>query len=372
MKRSLLLAFAFALMAGLAPAEEAIFGDTGLLLLKTDPQDCDIMINGVSVGRTPRLITDLDCKGNYKVKFRKEGYLDQTISVSFDGRKPVVREEKMLLASGTIDAMSDPAGAEVTVNGIARGKTPIKLTGIPKGLASIEFSMPGFITERREIKIAPSDEQTLSISLKSLPGTLHLSSIPEGARFYVNGEPKGKGPLALAGLQPGEYEVRVELDGYAALSRKVVLGNGESANEEFKLSSMMGGLDIRTSPAGAQIELDGVVIGTTKEISEDSEFSAVFPVTNLLEGEHRLVVRKDGYAEAVRRPNIKNSKISRHNIRMKRVFIPDVEVTTSHGTYRGILKANTSTAVIIEVKLGIEQSFPRSEIRKINFLNAAP
>ena len=75
----------------------------GLLLLKTEPAGADIQIDGVSVGQTPRLITNLPVKGSYSVKFRKAGYQDQTISIKFDGRKPLVREETLALDSGIVE-----------------------------------------------------------------------------------------------------------------------------------------------------------------------------------------------------------------------------------------------------------------------------
>ena len=99
---------------------EVLVEEKGLLLLKTDPPGADIQINGDSVGQTPRLITHLAAKDTYSVRLRKAGYQDQKISVRFDGRKPLVREEKMVLASGTINILSEPSGAEVTVNGIVR------------------------------------------------------------------------------------------------------------------------------------------------------------------------------------------------------------------------------------------------------------
>ena len=350
---------------------EVLVEEKGLLLLKTDPADCDIQIDGMSVGRTPRLITNLSVKDAYSIRLRKPGYLDQVISVKFDGRKPVVREEKLVLASGTIEAMSEPAGAEVTVNGIVRGVTPIKVMDVPKGRATVKFHLDGFADEVRELAISAGDVQTLPIVMRGLPGTLHLVSVPDGARFYVNGEARGKGPLAITGLTPGDYAVRAELEGYGTVSKTVVLGNGESAREEFRLSNVMGRLEVRTSPAGAQVVFDGRVLGTTAEVSPDSEMSAIFPIENVVEGEHTLIVRKDGYAEALRRPNIRNSKTSVANVRMKRVFIPDVEVVTARGSYQGVLVSNTPEAVVLEVSLGITRSFPREEIRKINFLNPA-
>ena len=341
----------------------------GLLLLKTEPADCDVQIDGVSFGRTPLLVTSLAAKDAHKVRFRKPGYLDQTVSVKFDGRKPFVCEEKLVLASGTINVMSEPAGAEVTVNGIVRGVAPVKVTGVPKGRAVVKFRLEGFADETRELSINAGDEQTLPVEMKALPGTLHLVSVPEGARFYVNNEARGKGPLAIAGLKPGDYLVRAELEGFGVMTKTVTLGNGESAREEFRLSNVMGRLEVRTFPPGAQLILDGRPIGVTKSEDPDAVVSDIFPIESLLEGEHTLIARKEGYQEEVRHPKIKNSKTSKHhNIRLNRIFVPDVEIVTSRGTYRGVFVSKTPELVTIEVKLGITQSFPRDTIRAVNFL----
>ena len=347
---------------------EVLVEEKGLLLLKTDPPGCDIQIDGVSVGRTPRLITHLAAKDAYSVRFRKAGYQDQTISVKFDGRKPLVREETMVLASGVIDVMSEPAGAEVMVNGIVKGKTPLKVSEVPKGRAVVKFHLDGFEDEVRELAIKAGDVQTLPVVLKGLPGTLHLVSVPDGARFYLNEEARGKGPLAIAGLKPGDYVVRAELEGYGTLSKTISLGNGESAREEFRLSNVMGRLEVRTSPVGAQLVFDGRPIGITKSSSPSAETSDVFPIENVFEGEHTLIVRKEGYAETTRHPKVENSKTAIANVLLKRIFMPDVEIVTARGTYRGVLVANTAESVEVEVSLGITRSFRRDEIRKINFL----
>lgn len=350
---------------------EVLEEEKGLLLLKTDPPGCNILVDGVSIGQTPRLITTLAAKDVYEVRLRKAGYRDQVINVKFDGRTPLVREEKLVLASGVVDIMSEPSGAEVTVNGISRGVTPVKVSGIPRGVATVVLRMKGFADKKVELRINAGDVQTLSTSLDRLPGTLHLVSVPEGARFYLNGEARGKGPLAVTGLQPGEYEVRAELEGFGTLRRMVAIGNGESAREEFRLSNVMGRLEVRSSPPGAQIFFDGRLLGTTRTKDEKAGFSDIFPIDNVLEGEHTLVVKKDGYAESVRHPKIRNSKTSVANVRLRRIFVPDVEIVTARGEYRGVLVSRTATEVVLEVSLGITRSFPQSEIRKFSWLETA-
>lgn len=342
----------------------------GLLLLKTEPAGADIQVDGVSVGQTPRLVTNLSVRDVHSVRLRKAGYQDQTISVSFEGRKPLVREERLVLASGTIDVISEPAGAEVTVNGIPRGRAPLKVTGVPKGRAVVKFRLAGFEEEVRELAVNAGDEQTLPVVLKGLPGTLHVASVPEGARVYVNERFEGKSPVSLAGLKPGDYLVRAELEGFGTQSRTVTLGNGAAASEEFRLSNVMGRIEVCTAPVGAQVSLDGRLVGVTRAKDPDADVSDPLVVDNVLEGEHRLVVSKAGYTDAVRHPTVQNQKTGRVRVRLRRIFTPDIEVETVRGTYRGVLISNSPDAIVVEVSLGITQTFPRADIRKVNFLAA--
>ena len=343
----------------------------GLLLLKTEPAGADIQIDGVSVGQTPRLITNLHAKGNYSVKFRKAGYQDQTISVRFEGRKPLVREEQLVTASGAIEISSEPAGATVTVNGIEKGVTPIRVEEVPRGRATVKFHLDGFEDEVRELALNAGDVQTLPIVLKGRPGTLHLASVPEGARFYINDVAHGKGPVSIPGLKPGTYEVRAELEGYGTLSKSITIANGESANEEFRLSNVMGRIEVRTSPAGAQVFLDGRLVGMTKSADSESEFSDILPIENVMEGEHTLVMKRDGYADLTRHPKVQSEKTCKfHHQRLARIFKPDVEILTARGSYRGVLVRRTGERVEIEIKPGIMQSFARDEIRDLKFLKA--
>lgn len=341
----------------------------GILLIKSEPQGANIIIDGVTVGQTPRLITHLAAKDTYSVKLRKAGYQDQVIQVRFDGRRPQVREETLVLASGTVHVMSDPPGANILLNGISKGVTPVLVKDVPKGRAVVKFSLDGFEEEVRELVINAGDIQTLSVPMKGLPGTLRLSSLPEGARFYVNDESKGRGPLAIPGLKPGEYVVRAEMDGYATITKTISIVNGSSASEEFRLSNIMGRIEVRSSPVGAQVWLDGRLIGTTKSKDPDAEFSDILPIENVPEGEHLLVLKKEGYQDLTRHPKVKNSQTSKqHRARMQRIFTPDVEIVTARGTYTGVLVSRTADAIVLEVKLGITQSFARDEIRQLKFI----
>ncbi len=349
---------------------ETLEEEKGLLLVKTDPAGCNIKVDGISVGESPRFIGDLSVKDAHSVRLSKAGYQDQVISVRFRGREPLVREEKMVLDSGVLDLVSEPSGAAVTVNGIDRGTTPVLVRDIPKGTITVKFSLPGYREEMREVRVNAGDQQTLSVSLVGLPGTLHLLSDPPNASFYVNDEARGRAPLSIPGLKPGDYVVRCEKDGYGTLTKTIAVGNGRSVREEFKLSNMMGRIEVRSLPGGADVYLDGRKVGETKSAGGgEDEISNVFSIENVMEGDHQIVLRKDGYQEVVRTVRVESQQTAKnHRVVLKRAFIPNVEVDTVNGTFRGVFKSQSEQTIVIETKPGTDYPIPRQIVRKIEFL----
>ncbi|MCQ2368113.1 MAG: PEGA domain-containing protein [Kiritimatiellae bacterium] len=362
----------FILIAALSLGVYAEETETGLLLVTSDPSGAEITESGVSLGTTPRLITILDTESRHKLTLTKNGYQQKKVEFKFNGRTPLVINEKLVLDSGLVKISSDPVGAKVMINGLDRGVTPIEVSGIPRGLTTITLSMDGFQSEKRELSMRAGEEQNLFLKLSPLPGTLMLVSVPDGARFYLNDKFEGKSPLVLKSTPPGVYNVRAELDGHGTINREITIANGASVREEFKLTNVMGRLEVRSSPAEAQVYLDGKLVGTTVKITDDDEFSAILPINAITQGEHVLVLKKEGFADSTRHPKIQNSKTSKANVRMRRVFTPDIEIVTPTGTHRGVYVSSDSEKIEIEVSMGIQRSFSKRDIIKLNYLDKDP
>lgn len=342
----------------------------GLLLLTSEPSGCAITLDGISYGQTPRLITDLDTKGSYRFTLQKPGYQPGAIEVKFNGRTPIVKHERLILDSGILKITSSPEGANVLVNGLERGKTPLELMDIPKGRVSISMSLSGYKNEIRELNMNAGDRQELNVELEEQPSSLILTSVPDGARFYVNGVAHGKGPVILNDLKRGKYKVIARLDGHADVERVVEIGLAQRVSQEFLMENVRGRLEIRTIPAGAQVILDGHVAGVTKGNEASSSPSDVLTIPYLDSGEHTIIVKKDGFAEVVRHPVVETGKTAQVNIRLKRVFKPNVEIQTASGSYRGVFVDNTAEAITIEIAMGITRSFPTEDVKNVKFLDA--
>ena len=345
----------------------ALVPQRGILLVTSEPAGCDVSLDGLSLGETPLLITSLLTKEPYNLLLQKTGYQNRMLDVKFTGRKPLVRHAKMLLDSGALTITSEPQGAEVMVNGVARGKTPLSVQEIPKGRAKIVLTLKGYQTETRDVLLNAGSRENVFVKFEGDPGSLLVTSVPDGARIYIDGKSYNKAPVKLDKLKPGIYEVKAEMDGHNTISRKVTVGLGQAVSEEFRLDNIRGRLEVRSTPVGAQVIVDGRLVGTTSSSTPAAESSDYLMVENLDEGEHTLVIRKDGYAEIVSHPKIERLRTTRKKFRMRRVFTPNVEITTENGTYRGVFIDASPEGIVVEVSMGAIRTFRREDV-KVKFL----
>jgi len=340
--------------------------EKGLLLVRTDPEGCDVSYNGLSLGTTPLLITSFAAGSSYQLTLSQNGYGKKTVNVNLDGRRPKVLDETLTLDSGILDIVSDPVGAEVIVNGVTKGKSPLKVERVPRGIATITLKMEGYEDLTREVKITAGDHQNLSVRLKGRPTRLSVVSIPERARIYVDDQFQGRSPVNVS-LEGGSHRVRAELPGYAPMSRTVDIPNGGNVTEEFRLKSVLGRLEITTTPVGAEVWVDNKKRGITKGAREGAQTSLPFAVEELLDGEHQVVVKMKGYEEASKHFEVLPSKTTELRVKMKRVFTPDIEITTVNGTVkRGQLLEQTALGSYrIETRPGLEEVIDSEDVKSV-------
>lgn len=337
---------------------------TGILLLTTTPDGCEVSLKGVSLGITPLLITTLE-SGTHRLTLASPGFQPKEVDVTLEGRTPLKQEVSLMSDSGTIAVTSDPAGAEVLINGIARGKSPCRVDRIPGGSVTLEIKADGFQPHTRAVSLAAGEVQTVDAQLKPLPGTLRVVSIPEAGRVYINDEFKGETPYDLANAKPGTYHVRVDKVGYEPGARDVTLEKGATITEEFRLAKNTGRLELITAPAGSTVLIDGKKIGITLTRGTDtSAVSDPFAVEEVLEGEHAVEIFRKGFATQKRKIEIKRGETLTLQFRLIRQFIPNYEVTTTRSYYKGVLEFQNEEGIRLETAPGISQTIPMKDVKK--------
>lgn len=118
-------------------------------------------------------------------------------------------------------------------------------------------------------------------------GSLVVTSTPDGALTYVDGQYQGATPLFLTGIDPGVYTVLIEKEGYESWGTVVEVRSGRSSTTSARLVPLYGTLTVRSMPSGARIFLDGTAAGYTPTV-----FWGVLP------GSHVVTFSKEGYYPA--------------------------------------------------------------------------
>ncbi|MCU0759365.1 MAG: SUMF1/EgtB/PvdO family nonheme iron enzyme [Steroidobacteraceae bacterium] len=130
----------------------------------------------------------------------------------------------------TLVVRSSPAGAEVTVAGAFRGRTPLELA-LPGGTEyDVLVTRAGHATWQRRVAAESGGRIALDARLQPITTTLTIRGEPADAEVFVDGTSRGRAPATLELLatrhqvevrRPGSQPFRAEVDLTPALARTV-------------------------------------------------------------------------------------------------------------------------------------------------------
>ena len=336
---------------------------SGLILLHSTPPGSEVEINGAHRGTTPMLLTDLPV-GRYRVHFSQSGYLPKDIDLAVQDRTPMLVPVDLISDSATLMVLSTPPGATVTLNGITKGHTPCALDRVAAGESELQVSLDGYRTFERTIRLAAGQGENVTAALEPLPATLNVVSIPTGARIYVNDEFRGEAPLTLAKLEPGLYRLRAEKKGYDILSRSASLARAQSRTEELRLVSNAGAIEVITHPAGVRVLVDGKDRGVTLAMQDASSLiSAPLRIELVDAGEHRIQLVREGYFDKIVSVTVNRQETTPIQERLKQRFIPNTEIKTAQGVYKGVfIDEGIEGKIRLEIRPGVIKSIEAQDI----------
>ncbi|RIH84248.1 PEGA domain protein [Calidithermus terrae] len=96
-------------------------------------------------------------------------------------------------------------------------------------------------------------------------GTLNVTSNPQGAQVFVDGRLVGNTPISVS-VQPGRHDIELRLAGYDTYRTSVNVGLGQVISINATLERprpATGTLVVNSSPQGAQVFIDGRLVGNT-------------------------------------------------------------------------------------------------------------
>jgi serine/threonine-protein kinase len=223
----------------------------GQLIVSSVPMGAAVEIEGRpgQSWKSPGTIPGLT-PGTYKVTFSMPGYAAETRTVQVTGGARTPLDVRLNAVKGFITIAGSPAGAEVFINDRDTGRvTPIQFMVEP-GTQNIVLRKAGFLDASTELKVTAGQSVNYAPSLMVAGRTdniqlvnggrvgkmfgggnsasgkarIEIKSEPKGAQVVVNGTPLQKTTPVEIQVEPGNYDITIQKDGYKSVHENAIVG----------------------------------------------------------------------------------------------------------------------------------------------------
>jgi len=242
----------------------------GALSVSSTPAGARVFLDGTLEGTSP--VTREVTPGLHSVRIVHAGYVEfLTETTVADGKTTTVGAVLIPVSSttGAVEITSSPAGAAVLVDGVIFGPTPITVNA-NAGTHAVRLTLAGYQEYLATVSVTAGETLPVSATLAPLPakttpttisrtpsttgpasaggiGSLVFTSLPEGAKVYLDGTSVGFTPATVRTVTAGEHQVLFTLAGYRDSSYSVTV----RAGEEHRVHGML--------------EMEGVGVSVTRQ-----------------------------------------------------------------------------------------------------------
>ena len=238
-------------------------------------------------------------------------------------------------ATGYFKVESSPMDSQVVFDGIYYGNTPsiipVSVTGTPSHTLTVSKS--GYSPWTRTYVSNPEAGETITVLAVLEPtatfGSLVVTSSPQGALITVDGGMGQQAPWTYTDIMSGSHAVRAFLSGYQPYLTIVNIPPGGTVTVNAPLSPLsdVGVLQVKSSPGGADVYVDGFYSGSTATT-----------IGNLAAGQHNLRLRLAGYREWTATVAVPSNGVT--------VIDATLEVATADRTGNIVISSNPSGASV--------------------------
>ncbi|MCD6360314.1 MAG: PEGA domain-containing protein [Armatimonadetes bacterium] len=271
-----------------APAGSGAFGGQarGTIVLSMPPEAECRTIHG-SMGITPVLLSPGMLEGDRSIVLVKEGHEQLTAEVppEVDALRYWRKELTRIPPFGSLSISTEPSGAQVSLDGVVRGVTPLALPRVPAGEHQLELTLAEHRKYQAPVIVRIREETTVAVALKRTARSVNINSAPEGALVRLGEEVLGRTPLENVSIPFGTHKLEFSLENYEPAELVLELTKEETPDPILMhLVPSPGSLTLISTPSGARVWLDGREVGNTP-----------LEISHVTAGNHVLEVTKSGH-----------------------------------------------------------------------------
>ncbi|MEX2525835.1 MAG: PEGA domain-containing protein [Gammaproteobacteria bacterium] len=198
-----------------------------------------------------------------------------------------------LLTGKAVYIETIPAGAETNITGELKLRLADRYLLRP-GDYRLRIRAEGYHPLETTLAVNEEQNQEYRFELSRLPGHLAVTSRPDAAVVFLNGEQRGKTPVTARDIPHGKHTLRLQAQRYLPHEEDIEIeGLGRTQQYSVGLKPAWANVTLESSPAGAQVYVDDDLAGITPLTTE------------ILQGERRIRVKLEGHKAWQKTLNIK-------------------------------------------------------------------
>ena len=229
---------------------------SGGIQINTTPKGATIILDGEERGKSPLILTDI-APGMHTIVLILENYNNLTKNIVVKPGMLETVDEIISKKMGDLYIKSNPSGANVYLNGISKGKTPISLKYLEIGDYLLKVEYDDYEEYNEQILVEFNYDKTINIDLDALPSKARFFSTPTDAQVYL--DDKYIGNTISNGLfyevKPGNYTVTMKKKGYYDTYDNFISDPGGNNNIDLILRKMPKGVSANDNVGFLSVDL---------------------------------------------------------------------------------------------------------------------